>query len=72
MVSEYLLVSQLIERAQAHLALHGDDPVGIVVEALDRKSFLHIEPATKTGYDTYDEDGPRFFEVECVVTEDES
>lgn len=66
-----LRVSQLIAAAQRHLDTFGDDLVGVVVESSDRRQFLHIEPATKTGYDTYEEDGPRYFEVECIVTEDE-
>ncbi len=63
-------VSELIERAQAHLATHGDSLVGVAVEARDGKSFLHIEPATKLGYDCYEEGGELFFEVECIETED--
>ena len=66
-----LRVSQLIAAAQKHLNQFGDDLVGVVVESFDRKTFLHIEPATKTGYDTYEVDGPQYFEVECVVTENE-
>ncbi len=67
-----LCVSELIAAAQVHMDRRGDTPVGIVVEAADGKSFLHIEPATGTGCDNYELDGPWFFEVLCVAEDEES
>ena len=69
-----ITVSQLISAAQKHLEEYGDGPVGVVLwdpeHQVGDHDVLCIAPATETGEDQYDNDGPRYFEIEASFSDD--